>query len=353
MPVSDLPRLLLIEDDPETLTWLSGLLHSRYTLRVATSVARGRVLAHDPVAPPDIVLMDGQLPDGSGAALCAELAAEPATAGIPVVFLSGGADRAAEHAAFAAGAADYIRKPADPDLLQARLAVQLRHRRAEVRVREERRRSELLLDSVLPAGAAEELRRAGRIAPRRVDGVAVLFCDVVGFTRWCDRTSPEQVVPALDNVFREMEHLCRAHGVDKIKTIGDGFMATAGLLGPAADAGARAFAVALGADAVVGRAHPGWRMRAGVHVGPVVAGVVGDERTQYDLWGDTVNLAARLCGVAPPGGVAALPGLAPSWAPPGRPARVTLKGKGTVDICLWGDEPDELTEEATGVVFVP
>ncbi len=353
MPVTELPRLLLIEDDPDTLTWLSGVLRSTFTLRVATTAARGRMLAADQAFPPEIVLLDGQLPDDSGAAVCASLTADPATAGIPVVFLSGATGLDAELAAFAAGAADYLRKPAEPELLRARLAVQLRQHRAARRVREERRRADLLLDSVLPSGAAEELRRVGRIAPHRVDGVAVLFCDVVGFTRWCDQTPPEQVVPALDHVFREMELLCRTHGVDKIKTIGDGFMATAGLLGPAADAGARAFAVAMAADAAVAQAHPGWRMRAGVHVGPVVAGVVGDERTQYDLWGDTVNLAARLCGVAPPGGVAALPGVAPAWAPPGRPARVLLKGKGTVDICVWGDAASEADDDPTGFVFAP
>ena len=122
----------------------------------------------------------------------------------------------------------------------------------------------------------------------------MLFGDIVSFTPYCERHPAEEVVANLDRLTRACEELVRAHGLEKIKTIGDCVMATANLLEPHPDpvlASVRcAFAIAEAA-----RANPaGWQIRIGIHLGPVVAGVVGQSKFTFDLWGDTVNVAARL-----------------------------------------------------------
>ena len=139
--------------------------------------------------------------------------------------------------------------------------------------------------------------------PRRYEHVAVLFCDVTNFTAYCDKHEPEDVVSRLDALFVIFERITAKHGLDKIKTVGDGFMAVAGLLHHNEDAVGSAVRCGLEMMSTLIDAELGWEVRAGVHSGPVVAGVVGQERYQFDIWGDTVNVAARLVGMSAPGTV--------------------------------------------------
>ena len=132
----------------------------------------------------------------------------------------------------------------------------------------------------------------------------MLFCDVVNFTSYCDKHEPEEVVSRLDALFVAFERVAAAHGLEKIKTIGDAFMAAAGLLKYADDPLESAVLCGLQMAATSIDAQLGWAVRVGVHIGPVVAGIVGQERYQFDIWGDTVNIAARMAGKAMPGGVA-------------------------------------------------
>jgi adenylate cyclase len=134
--------------------------------------------------------------------------------------------------------------------------------------------------------------------------VAVLFCDVANFTSYCDKHEPEEVVSRLDALFLLFEQVTARHGLEKIKTIGDAFMAAAGLLNEVEDPLRAALRCGLEMAAITVESELGWQVRVGVHAGPVVAGVVGQQRYQFDIWGDTVNVAARMTGQAHPGGVA-------------------------------------------------
>jgi adenylate cyclase len=124
--------------------------------------------------------------------------------------------------------------------------------------------------------------------------VAVMFCDVVGFTPYCETRDPEEVFHALQRVVEVYEDLALEHGLEKIKTIGDSFMATAGLLRPAPDPALSAVRCALEMLNRTRDLQPGWDVRIGIHIGPVMAGVVGHRQYIFDLWGDTVNTAARI-----------------------------------------------------------
>jgi class 3 adenylate cyclase len=157
---------------------------------------------------------------------------------------------------------------------------------------------------LLPEAAAKEIRNIGTVIPRRYNEVAVLFCDVVNFTSYCDKHAPEEVVSRLDALFVALEGVAAAYGLEKIKTIGDAFMAASGLLKEAKDPLESAVLCGLQMAATSIDAQLDWEVRVGVHIGPVVAGIVGQERYQFDIWGDTVNIAARMAGKAMPGGVA-------------------------------------------------
>jgi adenylate cyclase len=133
--------------------------------------------------------------------------------------------------------------------------------------------------------------------------IAVLFADVVDFTSYCDKHEPEDVVSRLDALFVSFEEIAHTYGLEKIKTVGDAFMAAAGLLKETKDTVAASVQCGLELGAVSVQ-KLNWRTRVGLHVGPVVAGVVGRERYQFDIWGDTVNVAARMAELGNAGRVA-------------------------------------------------
>lgn len=158
-------------------------------------------------------------------------------------------------------------------------------------------KSEMLLLSILPAGIADLLRDGPRRIADRHAEASILFADVVEFTRLAAGLSPEQLVTLLDEVFLAFDQLVEAHGLEKIKTIGDCYMVAAGVPVPRADhaeALAR-FALALRACAEAKRFQGRQiELRIGMNSGPVVAGVIGRKKFIYDLWGDAVNVASRM-----------------------------------------------------------
>ena len=167
-------------------------------------------------------------------------------------------------------------------------------------------RSEALLNTILPVRIVKRLEDSQdfHIADR-VDDCSILFVDLVGFTEAAGRLQPDEVVAYLDNLFRTFDAACFRHHVDKIKTIGDSYMAVGGLdTGP--NEGARGIGL-LALDCLdVIRSAPtlgSARLdaRIGIHCGPVTAGIIGDTRVSYDVWGDSVNIASRLESHGVPG----------------------------------------------------
>lgn len=168
-------------------------------------------------------------------------------------------------------------------------------------------RSEQLLLNILPAPIARRLKADGEPIADKHDAVTVVFMDIVGFTAFAERTPPEELVDLLGRIFGELDELAEAHGLDKIKTLGDGYLAAAGLRGDGDRSVANAAAAALEAEslarAAVVERWPDFRLRVGLATGPLVAGVIGRRRFSYDLWGDTVNTASRMTSLAEPGWV--------------------------------------------------
>jgi adenylate cyclase len=172
-------------------------------------------------------------------------------------------------------------------------------RRTEIELEGQYARSSALVDTMLPASVADRLISGTeqRIADR-VESLSVLFADLVGFTRAAHTLPPEEVIDYLDDLVRTFDELCAKHGIEKIKTIGDCYMAVGGLNGASGRE-----AVALGRLALAMLAAQASRpplgqqrlgLRIGIHVGSATAGIIGDRRFTYDVWGDAVNVASRM-----------------------------------------------------------
>jgi adenylate cyclase len=167
----------------------------------------------------------------------------------------------------------------------------------------EQERSERLLLSIFPRPIAERLKVSQGVIAERSEEVSVLFADITGFTPAAERLPPEEVVKILDEIFSAFDELVAEHGLEKIKTIGDGYMAAAGIPTPRPDHAEAAARTALAMRETLAAlpAGAGLSLRVGIDSGPAVAGVIGRSKLGYDLWGDTVNTASRMESHAPPG----------------------------------------------------
>jgi adenylate cyclase len=199
----------------------------------------------------------------------------------------------------------------------------------------ERARSRDLLLNILPQPIIDRLEAGERLIADRFDDVTIVFSDFVGFTEITSRLPVATVVSSLNQMFSAFDAACSELGIEKIKTIGDAYMAAAGL--PGSSSRSSAGQVAAAADlaiamcAAVDAVGPPWQIRIGIHNGPVVAGVIGTTKYVYDVWGDAVNVASRLEASSDPGriqvseSVAAAAGDAFAFEPRGL---VDIKGKG-------------------------
>lgn len=171
-----------------------------------------------------------------------------------------------------------------------------------MRIAREKKRSEDLLLNILPAETAEELKATGSSAARHIDQVTVLFTDFKGFTQLSEQLTPQELVEMINGCFSAFDRITETCGIEKIKTIGDAYMAAGGVPSPnqthANDVVCAAIAIQrFMADQKAERSAKGlpyFEIRIGIHTGPVVAGIVGIKKFQYDIWGDTVNTAARM-----------------------------------------------------------
>ena len=166
-------------------------------------------------------------------------------------------------------------------------------------------RADELLTNAIPRSIAARLRRGERRIAETYPATSVVFSDIVGFTPWAQRRSPDQVVAMLDDLFTQLDDIAAKHGLEKIKTIGDSYMAVAGAPEPRDDHAVAAVEFARAMIDVVAETRAtsdaDLEVRIGIASGPVVGGVIGRQRILFDLWGDTVNLASRMESSGVPG----------------------------------------------------
>ena len=167
-------------------------------------------------------------------------------------------------------------------------------------VEEEKARSESLLLNILPEEVADELKARGKVKAKNIESCSILFTDFVGFTRVAGRVPADELVRSLDEAFSRFDVIIAKYDIEKLKTIGDSYMCAGGVLGEQPDHLIRCILAGLEMlntledETLLSADKTPWRMRIGVHQGPVVAGVIGKKKFAFDLWGDTVNTASRL-----------------------------------------------------------
>jgi adenylate cyclase len=341
------PTILIVDDAPANLgVVVESLEDHGFRVIVAQDGVEG--LQRADLAKPDLILLDVMMPGPGGFETCRRLKALGSTHDIPVIFMTSLTDTEDKVTEFKVGGVDYVTKPLEIDEVIARVNTHLslhamrkqleaqnallqleimerrkaedaleasreliRHQRDELKslydeIVAEQKVSERLLLNLLPAPIAARLKtRPDLIASGPPEVIAdsfeeatVLFADIVEFTRFSAGMKPEQLVAVLNEIFADFDGLADNRGLEKIKTIGDAYLAAAGLPVPAADHAVRAAYLALDMIESLARFNErhGYKLqlRIGINSGPVVAGVIGRRKFTYDLWGDAVNIASRM-----------------------------------------------------------
>lgn len=195
---------------------------------------------------------------------------------------------------FEKGAVDYIKYPFNPNLVQAKINVFKTLYFKDIRINQ-------LLKNIFPQNVLDSLNTVGKFSPKRIDEGSVLFTDFVAFSKIAKNTKPLNLIKKLERYFNKFDEITERYQLEKIKTIGDSYMALGGVTENLPNPSVRACLAALEMrdyiinDGNYSRAmgEEFWNIRIGIHSGPLVAGIIGNQKMSFDVWGDTVNIAAR------------------------------------------------------------
>ena len=224
---------------------------------------------------------------------------------------------------------------------------------------QERRQSDRLLLNILPERIAKELKANGRAEPLQYDSASVLFTDFVGFTRIAETLTPDRLIKELDLCFGRFDEIAKTRNLEKIKTIGDSYMAAGGIPMPNRTHPVDSVLAALEIQDFMESMRekkktescPYWQLRLGIHTGPLVAGVIGQEKFAYDVWGDTVNTASRLESAGAAGRInisEATYEIVKGFFNCEYRGKILAKNKGEIDMYFVNAIRAELAEDAEG-----
>jgi adenylate cyclase len=311
-PRADAPAaVLVVDDDAASRELLLRLVHQggHAGLGVASGKEALELLRNRAF---DVVLLDIEMPELDGRAVLRAILADASLRETDVIVVSG-VDRYDDVVAcIDQGAIDYLVKPIRAELLQARIAATMMRRLWRASERDNytrlafaKEQADSLLSNILPEQIIPRVMAGGQVVADAFASVTILFSDFVGFTAFAAHLEPREVVASLDRLFSAFDRLALQHGVEKIKTIGDAFMAVGGLPTPTTDHAEAVARLALDMQAALAAINPTLpsplQMRIGIATGPVIAGVIGTHKIAFDVWGHAVNMAARHESYCEPG----------------------------------------------------
>ncbi|MBD2125740.1 response regulator [Microcoleus sp. ZQ-A2] len=297
-------RVLVVDDNEANRDLLARRVRRQgHTVTVAEDGVKALELMRQELF--DLVLLDIMMPKMNGYQVLEHLKNDPNLRHIPVIVISAVDDINSVVECIELGAEDYLPKPFNAVLLAARIRNCLEKKWLRdqeqfylQQLQVEQERTERLLLSILPMPVAEQLKQGQQTIADSFAEVTVLFADIVDFTRLSAHHTPIEVVSLLNRIFSAFDRLAQQHGVEKIKTIGDAYMAVGGLPIPQSNHAEAIAEMAIDMLDVVaqfqGDTDQPLTMRIGINTGPAVAGVIGTNKFIYDLWGDTVNIASRM-----------------------------------------------------------
>ncbi len=284
------PTILVVDDQPANISVIVELLRPRYRIKAARTGHRALEIARAEPAP-DLILLDVVMPEMDGYEVCRRLKSDPRTAHIPVIFLTALHTDQSEARGLEMGAADFVTKPFNAAVVKARVRTQLE-------LVYERRLSDRLLANTLPDRVVLDLKTRGSSPPREYRDVSLLFIDMIDFTRIAGQLQPAVLMAELTEIFSGFDAIVERWGGQTIKTIGDAYFCVCGMPDARADHAGRMVEIGLCfiefLEARNATAEHRWEARVGVHSGAVIAGIVGRTRYLYDVFGDAVNIAARV-----------------------------------------------------------
>ena len=313
---TELPGILIVDDNDDNRYTLQLLLESDGHERISSAAGGNEAIALIQKEKFSLVLLDLMMPDLNGDEVLKVIKSDPDKRDIPVVMISADTDAEKVSQCIELGADDYLPKPFNPTILRARIGAALRRHSLRAleneyvgKVESEKRHSENLLRNILPAEIATRLRNGESNIADHFEDATVVFADIVGFGKITARMKAYEIVACLNQLFSEFDRLAEDVGIEKIKTIGDNYMAVCGLPTPRSNHTRLAAKFALDMVAATARLRSRlpvpFTIRVGLHSGPVMAGVIGTRKFAYDVWGDTVNIAARLEAASAPNRVLA------------------------------------------------
>ena len=301
----DKANILVVDDTPDNLRLLGAILTDqgyrvRKTLNGQTALKTVRNV------PPDLILLDINMPQMNGYQVCEILKADEQTKDIPIIFISALDDVLDKVKAFQVGGVDYITKPFQGEEVIARIDNQLTIRQLQKQLQtqnellqQEQEKSERLLTNILPKSIADQLKENPSLVAEQFDEATFLFADLVGFSSFSASMHPNEVVTLLNEIFSLFDQLADKYGLEKIRTIGDSYFVAGGLPVRRDDHTEAIAQMALEMQRNISAFH--WsngeplQLRVGINTGgPVVAAVIGTKKFAYDVWGDTVNIASRM-----------------------------------------------------------
>ena len=304
---------VLVVDDSRTLRKILirelNSLGFHNILEAADGLEAIEVVKSKPI---DLMLLDMEMPELDGLGVLGQLKADETYKSLPIIVISGADQFEKTIKCIEIGAEDYLPKPFDPILLRARIFSSLEKKRLRDLDRKhlemlnqekqlleiEQMKTEKLMLNILPRPIAERLKRGEKNISGSYPDVTILFSDLVGFTKMSSKTTATELVKLLNDLFTRFDVRAEALGLEKIKTIGDAYMAVGGLPIPRPDHAALCAEMALGMFEDLKNFNQEnnaeLNMRIGMNSGPVVAGVIGFTKFSYDLWGNTVNTASRM-----------------------------------------------------------
>lgn len=339
-------HILVVDDNPNNRDLLCRQL-KKHDYKVATSVDGEQALEMLTRYDYDLIILDVLMPKMNGYEVLKHLKANPAWRNIPTIVLSSVGELDSAVKCIEMGAVDYLPKPCNSVLLQARigaclekkhlrdreiiyinqlsqaneqienlnkrlkadnsqlnelnqqLQVEIEERqKAELELRREKEKSERLLLNILPQKIAEELKQQPGSIARRFDQVTILFADLVNFTELASVLNPTELVDLLNEIVSAFDRLADKYGLEKIKTIGDAYLVVGGLPIPVDNHAVAIADMALAMQEEIAKFrkvnNTPFQLRIGINTGSVVAGVIGLKKFVYDLWGDAVNVASRM-----------------------------------------------------------
>lgn len=297
-------QILVIDDNASNRDLLTRQLsRDGHAVEAVASGAEGLALLE--VRGFDLILLDVLMPEMTGFEVLSKLKLNPRTVEIPVIMISALDEMDSIVRCIEAGAVDYLPKPFAPALLRARIRASLenkllrdRERAMMEEIRLAKERNESLLLSILPRAVVERINEGAGMVADHIPEATIVFADIVNFTPFSGQLPPSDVVGVLNRIFSAFDRLVDQFGAEKIKTIGDGYMVAVGLPEPCDNHTeiAAQLSLAMLAQLADIREEIGApiQLRIGLHTGPAVAGVIGERKFAYDIWGTTVNIASRM-----------------------------------------------------------